>query len=68
MNADDVRANWPIFTHPDCPPDTMYFLPTGSHGIDLASGKTLELAPGYWVNPKQVGKIADLTLKTHPKL
>ncbi len=50
----------PVNTDAKCPVGTLYFLPQGSKTRDLATGKVLELSPGYWVNPKSIGMITDV--------
>jgi len=54
------QKDFPIVVRDDCPPDTIYFLPTGSRSANLETGETFELAPGYYVNPKQLGVIKDV--------
>jgi len=55
-----MPKDWPIYTHEDCPPDTIYLFPKGSKAKNIETGEILELKPGYWVNPKQLGKITGI--------
>lgn len=52
---------FPIRVDRDCLTNTIYFLPKGSKTRREDTGETLELAPGDYVNPKQLGKITNVT-------
>lgn len=53
-------GEFPIIVRTDCPQDTVYFLSKGSKTMDIATGKTLEVTPGYYVNPRSMGKITNV--------
>lgn len=52
---------FPVIVDPDCPFNAIYFLPHGSKARDQVTGQTVELAPGYYVNPDQCGVIKNGT-------
>jgi len=58
--SDEKSPHYPIVVDPTCPLGAIYFLPHGSTSKDLSTGKTLELAPGYYVNPRSVGMIKNV--------
>lgn len=60
LTSESPETTYPIRFSLDCPLDTIYFLPTGSTTRDLDTGQTLRLAPGYWVNLKQLGMIRNV--------
>lgn len=44
----------------DCPHDTIFLIPPGSPKPDLALGRTVGIAPDYYVNPRQLGVIKNI--------
>lgn len=52
---------YPVVVREDCQPNTIYFMPHGSRTWNAETGETTELAPGYYVNPKQLGVIKNVT-------
>lgn len=57
--ADNFK-DFPVYVLNDCPPDSIYFLPKGSKTKNIETGETLELAPGYYVNPRRLGVVTDI--------
>jgi hypothetical protein len=60
LESEPGEYGFPVIVRSDCPPNAMYFLPKGSTTWNLATGETLQLAPGYYVNPRQLGMIKDV--------
>ncbi len=50
-------ADLPLVVRTDVEPSRIYFLPNGVSEKNLQTGHTVELWPGYWVNPKQLGMV-----------
>lgn len=42
----------PLMVDPRVPPNTIYLMPSGSTSLDHSTGRTTELLPGVYVNPR----------------
>ena len=58
--VDRDATKFTVTVRDDCPPDKVYFLPRGSVTWNLETGETLELSPGYYVNPRRLGVITNV--------
>jgi hypothetical protein len=49
-----------VIAREDCPVGNIYFLPSGLTTWDPSTGRTTELLPGIYVNPRNIGVITDM--------
>ena len=59
-DAEVHEFSLPVIAHSLCPPDTMYFMPSGAHSWNTRTGEEIELLPGCYVNPKRLGVITSV--------